>query len=218
MNGIKRKIKRISAIVMMLVLTLGMAEGMTMPVKAADAILVSGSTGYFYVKVVNDTTGDTDTLRVNVTAKKASGKKLSAGDETATSNTVTYSGSVTSPKLGLKLNATQSHKNIVTSQDGTVSLLMCDLQFSVPAHTSYVKVEKNNRNNHTFRLADKVKTPITKNSYTDVTVAHNSSSYTKSMIMALNLYECGLRQGNGKCTQHNHTSNMGETHTVCLQP
>lgn len=73
---------------------------------------------------------------------------------------------------------------------------MCDLQFSVPAHTSYVKVEKNNRNNHTFRLADKVKTPITKNSYTDVTVAHNSSSYTKSMIMALNLYECGLRQGN----------------------
>ena len=180
MNGIKRKIKRISAIVMMLVLTLGMAEGMTMPVKAADAILVSGSTGYFYVKV----------------AKKASGKKLSAGDETATSNTVTYSGSVTSPKLGLKLNATQSHKNIVTSQDGTVSLLLCDLQFSVPAHTSYVKVEKNNRNNHTFRLADKVKTPITTNSYTDVTVAHNSSSYTKNMIMALNLYECGLRQGN----------------------
>lgn len=196
MNGIKRKIKRISAIVMMFVLTLGMAEGMTMPVKAADAILVSGSTGYFYIKVVNDTTGDTDTLRVNVTAKKASGKKLSAGDETATSNTVTYSGSVTSPKLGLKLNATQSHKNIVTSQDGTVSLLLCNLQFSVPAHTSYVKVEKNNRNNHTFRLADKVKTPITKNSYTDVTVAHNSSSYTKSMIMALNLYECGLRQGN----------------------
>lgn len=70
MNGIKRKIKRISAIVMMLVLTIGMAEGMTMPVKAADAILVSGSTGYFYVKVVNDTTGDTDTLRVNVTAKR----------------------------------------------------------------------------------------------------------------------------------------------------
>ena len=196
MNGIKRKIKRISAIVMMLVLTIGMAEGMTMPVKAADAILVSGSTGYFYVKVVNDTTGDTDTLRVNVTAKKASGKKLSAGDETATSNTITYSGSVTSPKLGLMLNATQSHKNIVTSQDGTVSLLLCDLQFSVPAHTSYVKVEKNNRNNHTFRLADKVKTPITTNSYTDVTVAHNSSSYTKNMIMALNLYECGLRQGN----------------------
>ena len=196
MNGIKRKIKRISAIVMMLVLTLGMAEGMTMPVKAADAILVSGSTGYFYVKVVNDTTGDTDTLKVNVTAKKASGKNLSAGDETATSNTVTYSGSVTSPKLGLKLNATQSHKNIVTSQDGTVSLLLCDLQFSVPAHTSYVKVEKDNRNNHTFRLADKVKTPITTNSYTDVTVAHNSSSYTKNMIMALNLYECGLRKDN----------------------
>lgn len=196
MKKMKRIIKRFSAIVMASVLTLGMAEGMTMPVKAADAILVSGSTGYFYVKVVNDTTGDTDTLRVNVTAKSKSGNKLSAGDETATSNTVTYSGSVTNPKMGLKLNATQSHKNIVTSQDGTVSLLLCDLQFSVPAHTSYVKVEKNNRNNHTFRLADKVKTPITSDSYTDVTVAHNSNSYTKNMIMALNLYECGLRKGN----------------------
>ena len=196
MKKMKRIIKRFSAIVMASVLTLGMTEGITMPVKAADAILVSGSTGYFYVKVVNDTTGDTDTLRVNVTAKSKSGNKLSAGDETSTSDKVTYAGSVTNPKLGLKLNATQTHKNIVTSQDGTVSLLLCDLQFSVPAHTSYVKVEKNNRNNHTFRLADKVKTPITSGSYTDVTVAHNSNSYTKNMIMALNLYECGLRKGN----------------------
>ena len=76
MKKMKRMIKRFSAIVMASVLTLGMAEGMTMPVKAADAILVSGSTGYFYVKVVNDTTGDTDTLRVNVTAKKGIRKEV----------------------------------------------------------------------------------------------------------------------------------------------
>ena len=191
MNRFKIMSRRTAAFVMTLVLAMGMLSGMTFTVSAADAIYVSGSTGYFYVKVVDDTTGDSDTLKVNVTA---SGMK--AGDATSTSNRVAFSGSVSSPKLGLKLKASQPHTGFVMSQDGTVSLLMCDLQFTVPAHTSYASVAKDNADNHTFRLCDSVKTPVTGNSsYTDVTVSHNPEAYTKSMVMALNLYECGLRQG-----------------------
>lgn len=194
----KKIFKPVMAMLLILALTAGMINGLSIPVKAAaETIYVSGSTGYFNVKVVNDTTGESDTLKVNVTAKKsASGSNMSAGDSTSSANRVTFSGSVSSPKLGLKLKATQSHNSFIASQDGTISLLMCDLQFTVPAHTSYKSVQKDNANNHTFRLSDSVTTPITGNgSYKDVTVAHSAASYTKSMIMTLNLYECGLREG-----------------------
>lgn len=198
MKRIKKISRRMLSFIMVLVLVTSLVTSLSSKlVKAENYVTVESKSGYFYVTIVDDTTGKSDKIKVNVNlAGTFTGK-----NKNCTTAKTTVSATLDGNRGGnfnLNVNNSNTKKGLYYTQNNNYAIAAIGLSFTVPEHTSYQWTEVDNPSGK-CSVHNSISGVQTKPVYANFDT-HETTGKNKNFIAAVNLMNMGINRSEG--TKH----------------